>query len=147
MAQSVLIVDDEAGTRDMLRMLLELDGFTVFEAEDGEDALDQVDENHPDVIILDVMMPILDGISVCKELRKAPETANVPIIMLSGKTQSSAVTEGLEAGANLYMAKPMSVDELLTNIRDVLNDDSESGVMTEEGRARKKRAIWASSKH
>jgi DNA-binding response OmpR family regulator len=120
----VLVVDDEAYIREMLSLMLELQGFYVEEAADGFDALDKINACRPDVIILDVMMPNLDGISVCKTLRNETETSGLPIIMLSGKTQLDAEQEGLAAGANFYMFKPMKTEELISNIRTVLNEDT-----------------------
>jgi DNA-binding response OmpR family regulator len=123
MKKSVLVVDDEWRTREMLRMLLELEDYEVFEAEDGLDALEKAELYNPDVMILDVMMPKMDGIDTCKALRRNEKTADLPIIMLSGKTQEQAIREGLAAGATAYMTKPMSHKELLTNIHAAINGD------------------------
>lgn len=120
MSKSVLIVDDEPTTRHMLRMLFELEGFVTYEAQDGREALEQVDQNHPDVVILDVMMPEMDGITACKIIRSNPATQTLPIIMLSGKAHYEAVEEGLQAGANLYMGKPMQMPELMKSIHELL---------------------------
>ena len=120
MSWSVLIVDDEPLTQDMLRLMLEPAGFRVTGAEHGLEALEIVKESKPDIMILDVMMPHMDGITVCKKLRSNAETADLPIIMLSGKTHLNAVEEGLRAGANRYLAKPMSRAELIQNLREVL---------------------------
>ncbi len=117
----ILVVDDEIFIREMLTMLLGFQGFVVEEARDGQDALTKVNESHPDVIILDVMMPNMDGITLCKTLRSAPETAHLPIIMLSGKAHLGAEQEGLAAGADYYMFKPMKTEDLLANINTVLN--------------------------
>jgi len=106
MNKSILIVDDEPATRMMMRMMLKLDGFTVEEAEDGIDALRQIKESPPDLLILDVMMPQMDGVELCRILRKQPATATLPIILLSGKTQPKDERAGLNAGANLYLYKP-----------------------------------------
>lgn len=122
MSWSVLIVDDEPVTQDLLRLMLEPAGFRVTEAEDGLDALKKVQESKPDIMILDVMMPNMDGITVCKKIRSNAETADLPIIMLSGKTHLNAVEEGLQAGANRYLAKPMSRAELIRNLREVLEE-------------------------
>ena len=94
---SVLIVDDEPMTQDLLRLMLEPAGFRVRGADHGDEALQKVKEEKPDVMILDVMMPYKDGITVCKEIRKDPEIADLPIVMLSGKTHLNAVEEGLDA--------------------------------------------------
>lgn len=120
MTTSVLVVDDEPALRDLIRQMLEIGGFAVQEAEDGETALEKIDEELPDAIILDVMMPRMDGITVCKTIRSDSETAAIPIIMLSGKTQQEAIEEGLAAGANKYLCKPVSYDELIGSLNDVL---------------------------
>ncbi|VAW30027.1 hypothetical protein MNBD_CHLOROFLEXI01-3401 [hydrothermal vent metagenome] len=120
MSWSVLIVDDEPLTQDLLRLMLEPAGFRVTEAENGLVALQKVQENRPDIMILDVMMPFMDGITVCKRIRSNNETADLPIVMLSGKTHLNAVEEGLQAGANRYLSKPMSRSDLIQNLREVL---------------------------
>jgi CheY-like chemotaxis protein len=120
MSWSVLIVDDEPMTQDLLRLMLEPAGFRVTGADHGLEALQKVQEKKPDIMILDVMMPHMDGIAVCKEIRRNPETADLPIVMLSGKTHLNAVEEGLEAGANRYLPKPTARNELIQNLRDVL---------------------------
>ncbi len=116
----ILVVDDEDETRLMLRILLELKGFQVEEAVDGLDALKKVNEVSPAVMVLDVMMPNMDGLTVCRNLRSQPETANLPVIMLSGKTHLNADVEGLAAGANAYMSKPADVRKLVENINQML---------------------------
>jgi DNA-binding response OmpR family regulator len=115
-----MIVDDEYALRELLRQMLELAGYAVIEAVHGDDALIKLEETLPDAMILDVMMPQMDGITLCKHLRADSETADLPIIMLSGKTQKSAIEEGLAAGANCYLCKPVSFDELISNLRQVL---------------------------
>ena len=120
MMQSIMIVDDDPRTRTMLRILLEMDSWEVSEASDGLDALAQVILQPPDIMLLDVMMPNMDGITLCKQLRSNPDTADLPIIMLSGKTQSEAVAEGLSAGANAYLGKPFDTPTLLGHLRTVV---------------------------
>ncbi len=117
MSGSVLIVDDAPDTRTMLRILLEMFGFEVYEARDGQDALQKVEKNLPDVVVMDVMMPVMDGITTCKVLRQQPNFAHLPVIMLSGKVQKEAVEEGLAAGANVYLPKPVDTNELVNYIR------------------------------
>jgi two-component system response regulator MprA len=119
-AFTILVVDDEPALRDMICQMLELGGFASEEAIDGADALDKIDEDPPDAIILDVMMPHMDGITVCKTVRANPSTADLPIIMLSGKTQKEAIAEGLAAGANKYLCKPASWDELIGGLNELL---------------------------
>ena len=124
MSWSVLIVDDEPLTQDMLRLMLEPAGFRVTSAEHGVEALEKIQESKPDIVLLDVMMPHMDGITVCKKLRSDPQTAALPIIMLSGKTHLNAVEEGLDAGANRYLSKPMSRADLIKNLKEVLGETS-----------------------
>jgi DNA-binding response OmpR family regulator len=109
-------------TRNLVRLMLERDGFIVLEAEDGFDALDKVKESLPDLIILDVMMPRMDGIATCKALRGDARTAEIPIIILSAKTLPDSVTAGLEAGANAYLSKLTPRKELVQHICGLLGD-------------------------
>lgn len=118
----VLVVDDEEMTRKLLRLMLERDGFVIVEAEDGLEALEIINREMPDIIIMDVMMPNMDGFSACQALRSKPETAEIPIILLSARAQAEAIRAGLSAGANRYMTKPISKPELVQTIRDLLSD-------------------------
>lgn len=118
----VLVVDDEEMTRKLLRLMLERDGFVIVEAEDGLEALDIIKREMPDVIIMDVMMPNMDGFSACQALRSKPETAEIPIILLSARAQAEAIRAGLSAGANRYMTKPISKPELVQTIHELLSD-------------------------
>ncbi len=122
LAWSVLVVDDEPMARTLLRLMLVRAGFEVLEAEDGYDALQQVSESLPDVMILDVMMPGMDGFAVCETLRREEKTAHLPIIMLSAKTDLDSVNRGLRAGATKYLTKPVSPEDLTRNVRDVLDN-------------------------
>lgn len=108
-------------TRNLLRLMLERAGFTILEAEDGLKALDVVADDTPDVLLLDVMMPNMDGITVCETLRAQTETAVLPIILLSARTSPEAVRVGMEAGATKYLGKPVSREELIRTIREVLH--------------------------
>ena len=104
--------------------MLQLDGFTIQEAEDGIDALAQIEVHSPDLLILDVMMPRMDGVTLCKLLRERPETAILPIIMLSGKVQPEAEREGLDAGANRYLHKPVPRNILNQEVASLLSERS-----------------------
>lgn len=95
-------------------------GFNVFEAEDGFDALEKVRKNQPDVVLLDVMMPGMDGFAVCEALRNEGSTAALPIIMLSAKTDLESMNRGLRVGATKYLTKPISPEELTQHVREVL---------------------------
>lgn len=116
----VLIVEDEAAQREVLGYNLEAEGFRTTRAEDGEQALLMIDEDTPDVIVLDWMLPNLSGIEVCRRLKTRPETRQVPIIMLSARTEEVDKVRGLETGADDYVVKPYSVSELMARVRTQL---------------------------
>ena len=122
MNPSVLIVDDEPMTRNLLRLMLERAGFDIWEAEDGLIALAAIAERMPDVLLLDVMMPNMDGLTVCETLRSKPETAALPIFLLSARTNPEAVELGIHAGADRYLGKPVGREELIQTIREVLEN-------------------------
>ena len=112
----VLIVDDTVTNRRLLQAILRRNGYELFEAEDGGQALEIAREVRPDLILLDIMMPVKDGYEVCAELKAAPETADIPVIFLSAKTQSSDKIRGLELGAVDYITKPFSKGEILARV-------------------------------
>ena len=116
----VLIVEDEAAQREVLAYNLEAEGFRVTRAENGEEGLLIVEEDTPDVIVLDWMMPNLSGIEVCRRLKIRPETAGIPIIMLSARSEEVDKVRGLETGADDYVVKPYSVSELMARVRTQL---------------------------
>ncbi|NEX45667.1 phosphate regulon transcriptional regulator PhoB [Pseudotabrizicola algicola] len=113
----VLLVEDEPAQREVLAYNLEAEGFRVVQAANGEDALLFVDEDTPDIIILDWMMPQLSGIEVCRRLKMRPETRAIPIIMLSARAEEVDRIRGLETGADDYVIKPYSVLELMARAR------------------------------
>lgn len=117
---TIMVVDDDPNLRVLLQQMLAFRGFVVVEAENGEDALEKVDSVHLDAIVLDVMMPVLDGITVCRQLRKNPKYSTIPIIMLSGKVHQEAIQEGMAAGATKYLCKPIPMSELIDEIKSVL---------------------------
>lgn len=116
----VLIVEDEAAQREVLAYNLEAEGFRVTRAENGEEGLLCVEEDTPDVIVLDWMMPNLSGIEVCRRLKIRPETRTIPIIMLSARSEEVDKVRGLETGADDYVVKPYSVSELMARVRTQL---------------------------
>jgi len=111
----VLVADDDRAIRDALVRVLELEGYTVSAAKDGPQALTAAREEHPDVVVLDVMMPGVDGLTVCRVLRA--ERNRVPILMLTARTETSDRVAGLDAGADDYLTKPFELDELLARLR------------------------------
>ncbi len=113
----ILIVDDEARVRQFVRMNLELEGFEVFEASNGPEALEKVKELLPDLVILDVMMPELDGFETLAMIR---EVSSVPVIMLTVRADEADKVRGLELGADDYVTKPFSPRELISRIKAVL---------------------------
>lgn len=117
---TVLVVEDELAQREVLAYNLEAEGFRVFKAENGDEALLVVDETMPDIIVLDWMMPNLSGIEVCRRLKTKPETRLIPIIMLSARSEEVDKVRGLETGADDYVVKPYSVIELMARVRSQL---------------------------
>ncbi|PWR03411.1 phosphate regulon transcriptional regulatory protein PhoB [Meridianimarinicoccus roseus] len=116
----VLIVEDEASQREVLAYNLEAEGFGVAKAVNGEEALMLVQESAPDLIVLDWMLPNVSGIEVCRQLKTRSETRNVPIIMLSARSEEVDRVRGLETGADDYVIKPYSVVELMARVRSQL---------------------------
>ena len=114
------MVEDEAAISTLLSYNLEREGYRVAEAVDGEEALLMVEEERPDLILLDWMLPQISGIEVCRRLRIKPETRNIPIIMLTARGEEGDRMRGLDIGADDYITKPFSTTELLARIRAVL---------------------------
>ena len=121
--KKILIVDDDENICELLRLYLEKDGFSTIVANDGGQALSAAQINNPDLILLDIMMPVLDGWQVCLEIRK---TSNVPIIMLTAKGETFDKVLGLELGADDYVTKPFDSKEVVARIKAVLRRMGES---------------------
>lgn len=117
MAELILVVDDEESIRELIRFNLEKEGYTAVMAEDGPEALEIFRVNQPDLVLLDIMLPTMDGWEVCKAIRKE---SNTPIIMLTAKGDESERVSGLEMGADDYITKPFSPKELMARIKAVL---------------------------
>ena len=113
----VLVVEDEPAQREVLAYNLEAEGYRVAKAEDGEEALMLVEEEAPDLIVLDWMLPNVSGIEVCRRLKTRAETRGVPIIMLSARSEEVDRVRGLETGADDYVVKPYSIVELMARVR------------------------------
>lgn len=116
----VLLVEDEAAQREVLAYNLEAEGFDVARAETGDDALMLADEVGPDLILLDWMLPGVSGIEICRQLKSRPDMRDVPIIMISARTEEIDRVRGLETGADDYVVKPYSVIELMARVRSQL---------------------------
>ncbi|MEX1357598.1 MAG: response regulator transcription factor [Gaiellaceae bacterium] len=114
----VLVVDDEPAVRESLRRALELEGYRVALAEDGADALAQIAADEPDAVVLDVLMPVLDGLTACRRLRQ--QGSRVPVLMLTARDSVGDRVAGLDAGADDYLVKPFALEELLARIRALL---------------------------
>jgi len=119
-APLVLIVEDESALVTLLRYNLEREGFRVAEARDGEEAMLQIAEQMPDLVLLDWMLPLMSGIEVCRQLRRLPETRRLPIVMLTARGEEGDKLRGLDAGADDYVTKPFSPSELIARLRAVL---------------------------
>lgn len=119
-AYTLLVVDDDLDTLKLVGTTLEKQGFIIHAAKDGQEALDKVIETKPDLILLDVMMPKMDGYEVTRRLRANPQTANIPIILFTAKAQVDDKVAGLDAGADDYLTKPTHPAELVARVRNIL---------------------------
>ena len=120
MSASILVVEDEEPIQILLSYNLESEGYRVRHTADGEDVMQLVTDERPDLIVLDWMLPGISGIEVCRLLRAKPETRDIPIIMLTARSEEAERVRGLATGADDYMVKPFSVPELLARIRTIL---------------------------
>ena len=126
----ILVVEDEAALATMLRYNLEKQGFRVDEASDGQEALQRLAESPPDLVLLDWMLPGLSGIEVCRQIRRRPQTRNLPVIMVTARTEDQDMVRGLNTGADDYVSKPFSMDALLARMRALLR---RTGAMPTKG--------------
>ena len=129
----ILVVDDDRAVRESLRRSLSFNGYTVDLAEDGVEALDAIANERPDAVVLDVMMPRLDGLEVCRQLRSTGD--DLPILVLTARDSVSERVAGLDAGADDYLPKPFALEELLARLRALLRrtgpeDAAESALLT-----------------
>ena len=116
MPKKILIVEDEANIRELLRLYLEREGYTVLEAENGVEGIKKWKSDKPDMLLLDVMMPVMDGWAVCREIRAE---SDVPSIMLTAKGETADRVSGLEMGADDYIVKPLEMPEVIARVRAV----------------------------
>ena len=119
--KKILVVDDEIDLVETLRFPLELEGYNVLVSHDGEDALNQARKEKPDLILLDLMLPKLDGYKVCRLLKFDERYKHIPILMLTAKTQEKDKILGMETGADEYITKPFEIDSLINKVKAYLN--------------------------
>jgi DNA-binding response OmpR family regulator len=120
MTKKVLIADDEPNIVTALEYLLERNGYQVYIARDGEGALQLVEAHRPDLVLLDVMMPVKSGYEVCKRMRERADWRHIKIILLTAKGHGEEMSKGLSAGADLHITKPFSTQELVAKINGLL---------------------------
>lgn len=128
MQPSVLVVEDELAQREVLAYNLESEGFRVFKAEDGNEALLLIEEEQPDIILLDWMLPGTSGIEICRQIKMKPGSRMTPVIMISARSEEVDKVRGLETGADDYVCKPYSVLELLARVKAQLRRSRPSSV-------------------
>jgi len=119
--KKILVVDDEIGALTLIGIMLERGGFDVLKAKDANSALTVLDSNAPDMIILDVMMPEIDGIELCGMIRERAEHQHTPILILSARGDADSVMRGMDAGADDYLPKPILHHDLVAKVEKMLN--------------------------
>ncbi len=129
----VLIVEDEPHIRDLVALHLKLEGLTTVAVSDGNEALRQARSQPFDVVVLDLMLPGLDGVTVCRAIRREPENSDVPILMLTARREESDKVLGLESGADDYLTKPFGIRELVARVRALLRRPRASRMGTAVG--------------
>lgn len=118
--QTILVVDDEQDLLDLLEYNLKKEGFHVIKADDGEEGIELARKHQPNLILLDIMMPNMDGMEVCRQLREDPQSREVPIIFLTARSDEKTEVEGLNLGADDFVTKPISTRKLMSRIHAVL---------------------------
>ncbi len=121
MAKKILAVDDEKHIVRLVQVNLERAGYQVVTANDGKEALKQVESENPDLVVLDVMMPYMDGFEVLQNLRRNPSTRDIPVIMLTAKAQDADVFKGWQSGVDCYLTKPFNPMELLSFVKRIFD--------------------------
>ncbi len=124
MKRQILVVDDEIGALTLIGIMLERGGFDVQKARDAQQALTVLDEYTPDLIILDVMMPGMDGIELCGVIRQREPLRKTPVLILSARGDAESIIRGIEAGANDYLPKPILHHDLVSKVRSMLGQNS-----------------------
>lgn len=127
MALKILVCDDERHIVRLIQVNLERQGYQVVTAYDGKEGLEKIKAERPNLVVLDVMMPYMDGFEVLKNLRREPEFENLPVIMLTAKAQDKDVFEGYHYGADMYLTKPFNPIELVTFVKRIAETSGQSG--------------------
>jgi len=118
--ETILVVEDSPTYLRQITQLLQKNGYATISAMDGEEALEKAIQEHPDLIVLDVILPKKNGFQVCRQLKTSPDTQDIKIIMLTSKSQDSDRFWGLKQGADEYLTKPLDDDQLVTNVTELL---------------------------
>ncbi len=137
----ILAVDDEEDILELIRYNLEREGYSVTCVETGEDCVEKVRETPPDLVLLDLMLPGIDGLSVCRILKSDAKTSSVPVVMLTAKGEEADIVSGLELGAEDYVTKPFSTKVLVARVRSVLRRANAASSPAEAGAVIKRRDI------
>jgi len=119
----VLVVDDDPAILEICSDLLQTEGYTVSVATNGQQALEQIRTDPPQVILMDIMMPVLDGVEACRQVKANPATAEIPVVLMSARTNLTRQSQDL-ASADALVAKPFDIDHLLNTIHDLVGEDS-----------------------
>jgi two-component system alkaline phosphatase synthesis response regulator PhoP len=135
--ERILVIEDEADLREVLAYNLKREGFQVDTARDGGEGLKMASERQPDLVLLDLMLPDLDGLEVCRRLRQDEELSDMPIIMVTAKGEETDIVVGLGVGADDYLPKPFSIKELTARVRAVLRRDARGQKDDERRRVRR----------
>lgn len=130
--ETVLIVDDEKDILELLRYNLAKEGYKIFQASSGEEAIKLAKSASPDLVVLDLMLPGIDGLDVCKIIKNDPKTKNIAVIMLTAKNEESDIVTGLELGADDYIIKPFSPKVLIARVRSVIRRKSKLSVSDDD---------------
>ncbi len=120
--KNIMVVEDEESVRDMVAKMLSARGYGVEVANDGLDGLRKIDQSKPDLLIADVMMPNLDGLTLVKALKEHKDTKNIPVIFLTAKGDARSMIEGINVGAKFYVTKPFQMDDLLAKVGKLLGE-------------------------
>lgn len=128
--QTILVVDDEQDLLDLIEYNLKKEGYSVLKAENGVQGLEMANEHKPSLVLLDIMMPKMDGIQVCEKMRSSPDLKGIPVIFLTARSDEKTEVEGLDTGADDFVTKPISTTKLLSRIKAVLRryDETEEEV-------------------